>query len=212
MRERLIGELRSLGLEPQVRERPDCRGMPGSRTVSCSLTRNVVAVIGADRPGKALLLNAHYDSTPAGPGAADDGIGVATLLEVASILRTEPPAQPVILLFNEGEEFGLNGAGAFLDGDPLAGQVGSLINIEARGVSGPAFMFETSEPNGQAIAAFAAATAPPLRQFADRPISPSSSPIIPTSWCSRTAAGQRSTTRSSAMRRATIRPAIRSPR
>ena len=118
VRERLFGELRSLGLEPLVRTRQDCRGMPRSRTVSCSLTRNVVAVVGAERPGKALLLNAHYDSTPAGPGAADDGIGVATFLEVAANLRQRPPAQPVILLFNEGEEFGLNGAGAFLDGDP----------------------------------------------------------------------------------------------
>ena len=135
--------------------------MPGSRTISCSLTRNVVAVIGGDRPGKALLLNAHYDSTPAGPGAADDGIGVATLLEVATNLRQPPPTQPVILLFNEGEEFGLNGAGAFLDGDPLAGLVGSLINIEARGVDGPSFMFETSDPNGSAIAAFASATRRP---------------------------------------------------
>ena len=161
VRERLIGELRALGLDPQVRTRQDCRGMPGSRTISCSLTRNVVAVIGGEKPGKALLLNAHYDSTPAGPGAADDGIGVATLLEVAANLRQRPPAHPVMLLFNEGEEFGLNGAGAFLDGDPLAGLVGSLINIEARGVDGPAFMFETSEPNASAIAAFASATRRP---------------------------------------------------
>jgi hypothetical protein len=161
VRERMIAELRGLGLTPAVRTRQDCRGMPGSRTISCSLTRNVVAVIGGERPGKALLLNAHYDSTPAGPGAADDGIGVATLLEVAAHLRRRPPGQPVILLFNEGEEFGLNGAGAFVDGDPLAARVGSLINIEARGVSAPAFMFETSEPNGPAIAAFADATRRP---------------------------------------------------
>ena len=161
VRERLIGELRALGLAPEVRARQDCRAMPGSRSVNCTLTRNVVAVIGADRPGKALLLNAHYDSTPAGPGAADDGIGVATLLEVAANMRQQTPQQPVILLFNEGEEFGLNGAGAFIDGDPLAARVGSLINIEARGVSGPAFMFETSDPNGAAIAAFAKATRRP---------------------------------------------------
>ena len=161
VRERLIAELHVLGLEPEVRTRQDCRGLPGFRTISCSLTRNVVAVIGGEKPGKALLLNAHYDSTPAGPGAADDGIGVATILEVADNLRRRPPAQPIILLFNEGEEFGLNGAGAFIDGDPLAAQVGSLINIEARGVSGPAFMFETSEPNGPAIGAFAAASRRP---------------------------------------------------
>ncbi|MES2001665.1 MAG: M20/M25/M40 family metallo-hydrolase [Pseudomonadota bacterium] len=148
---RLVTELRALDLDPQVREREDCRGMPKSRTVSCSRTHNVVAVIGGDRPGKALLLNAHYDSTPTGPGAADDGIGVATLLEVAANLQAQPPAHPVILLFNEGEEYGLNGAGAFVDGDPLAAHVGALINIEARGVSGPAVMFETSEPNGAAL-------------------------------------------------------------
>jgi hypothetical protein len=161
VRERLIAELRAIGLAPQVRTREDCRGLPGFRTISCSRTRNAVAVIGGEKPGKALLLNAHYDSTPAGPGAADDGIGVATLLEVAANLQKRPSAQPVILLFNEGEEFGLNGAGAFIDGDPLAAQVGSLINIEARGVSGPAFMFETSEPNGPPIAAYSAATRRP---------------------------------------------------
>lgn len=161
VRARLIGELKALGLSPQVREREDCRGMPGSRTISCSRTRNVVAVIGGQLPGKALLLNAHYDSTPTGPGAADDGIGVGTLLEVAANLQAKPPAHPVILLFNEGEEFGLNGAGAFLDGDPLASQVGALINIESRGVSGPAVMFETSDPNGAALNDYAAGTARP---------------------------------------------------
>jgi len=161
VRGRLVAELQALGLKPEVRQREDCRGMPGSRTVSCSLTRNVVAVIGDDKPGKALLLNAHYDSTPTGPGAADDGIGVATLLEVAANLQAKPLPQPVILLFNEGEEYGLNGAGAFVSGDPLAGRVGQLINIEARGVSGPAWMFETSEPNGAAIASFAAAARRP---------------------------------------------------
>ena len=62
---------------------------------------------------RAVLLNAHYDSTPAGPGAADDGIGVATLLEVGSVLQHQPLKRPVILLFNEGEEYGLNGAAAF---------------------------------------------------------------------------------------------------
>lgn len=161
VRGRLMTELRAIGLQPEVRELQDCRSLPRGRTVSCSFTRNIVAVIAADKPGKALLLNAHYDSTPTGPGAADDGIGVATLLEVAADLQRRPPAQPVILLFNEGEEYGLNGAGAFVEGDPLAARVGSLINIESRGVSGPAFMFETSEPNGPAIQAFAAATSRP---------------------------------------------------
>ena len=171
VRDRLITEIASIGLKPEVHEALDCSGFPKSRTVSCSRARNIIAVIpGGQAP--ALLLNAHYDSTPTGPGAADDGIGVATLLEVGRHLRVERLARPVILLFNEGEEYGLNGAAAFVEGDPLARTVGKLINIEARGVSGPAFMFETNEPNGPALADFKAATRRPM-PIRSAPISPS---------------------------------------
>lgn len=160
VRGRLIAELRAIGLEPQVRERMDCNGTPKSRTVSCSMTRNVVASIGPTE-GRRILLNSHYDSTPTGPGASDDGIGVAAMLEVAALLQARPPARPVTFLFNEGEEYGLNGARAFVEGDPLAREVDTLINIDSRGVSGPAIMFETSNPNGPALADYARATARP---------------------------------------------------
>ena len=160
VRARLVAELRALGLAPQVRERMDCNGTPKSRAVSCSMTRNVVASLGPAE-GRRLLLNAHYDSTPTGPGASDDGIGVAIMLEVAGLLRAAPPPRPITLLFNEGEEFGLNGARAFIDSDPLARQVDSLINVESRGVSGPAVMFETNSPNGPAVADYARAAARP---------------------------------------------------
>jgi hypothetical protein len=160
VRERLIAELRALGLEAQIQEATDCSGFPKSRTVSCSHVRNVIAIVPGDPSRKALLINAHYDSTPTGPGAADDGIGVAVMLEVANILKSEPLGRPVILLFNEGEEYGLNGAAVFA-ASPLADRVGSVINIEARGVSGPAIMFETDNPNGRAIADYAASTARP---------------------------------------------------
>ena len=160
VRGRLIAELRAEGLDPQVREADDCRADTRARVVSCSHVRNVVASVGP-AGGKRLLLNAHYDSTPTGPGAADDGIGVAVLIEVAAQLRANPPPRGVTFLFNEGEEYGLNGASAFARHDPLAKQVDSMINIESRGVSGPATMFETSAPNGAAIADYAAATKRP---------------------------------------------------
>ena len=160
VRARLIAELRAVGLEPQVREAHDCRTDVRARVVSCSHVHNVVALVGPTT-GKRLLLNAHYDSTPTGPGAADDGIGVATLIEVAAQLKASPPPRGVTFLFNEGEEYGLNGASAFARHDPLARQIDSMINIESRGVNGPATMFETSAPNGPAIADFAAATKRP---------------------------------------------------
>lgn len=160
VRERLRTEMGAMGIESRVVEATDCSGFPKSRAVSCSHVRNVVATIPGDPGQKALLINAHYDSTPNGPGAADDGIGVAVMLEVANVLRRERSNRPIILLFNEGEEYGLNGAAAFVESD-FAKPIDRLINIEARGVSGPAIMFETSSPNGPALADFAAASAWP---------------------------------------------------
>jgi hypothetical protein len=155
VRARLTGELQAMGLRPVVRDQFACNDFQKARLVACARVHNVVAMLGPAK-GKALLLNAHYDSVPVGPGAADDGIGVATLLEIGSILKNRPLRRPLILLFNEGEELGLVGARAFL-ADPLSRNVDSLLNFEARGVTGPVTMFETSEPNASAVAAFAGA-------------------------------------------------------
>ncbi len=185
VRERLVAALRGMGLSPIVRDQFACNSLFKQRGVSCARVRNVIATIGP-ATGKAVLINAHYDSTPAGPGAGDDGVGVATMLEVAAILKrqclspfvsseveTRPSTslgtnenscslkRPVMLLFNEGEELGLLGARAFLS-DPLSRNVDALINLEARGVTGPVNMFETSRPNGAPIAAFAAASERPV--------------------------------------------------
>ncbi|MES2326645.1 MAG: M28 family peptidase [Pseudomonadota bacterium] len=161
VRGRLIAELKTIGIPSRVQEAEDCSGFPKSRVVSCSRVRNVIATVPGTAPGPHLLLSAHYDSTPTGPGAGDDGIGVATLLEVGSLLKTAPPPRPVTLLFNEGEEYGLNGAAAFVRRDPEARQINSLINIDGRGVGGPALMHETSDPNGAAMAVYAAAATHP---------------------------------------------------
>ena len=160
VRERIIDLLQQMGLKPIVRNQLACNELYKQRGVSCARVRNVMAAIGPP-VGKALLLNAHYDSTPVGPAAADDGIGVATLLEVAAILKDRPLKRPVVLLFNEGEELGLLGARAFL-ADPLSRNVDSLINLEARGVRGPVNMFETSRPNAAPIAIFKGAVAHPI--------------------------------------------------
>lgn len=154
VRARLVAELRALGLNPRITDDFTCNGAATGQTVSCARIRNVVATIGPAE-GRHVLLVSHYDSTPTGPGAADDGIGVASMLEVAALLRDRPLKRPVSLLFNEGEETGLIGARAFLERDPLAARVDSLVNLESRGTTGPAIMFETSRPNGRAIRHYA---------------------------------------------------------
>jgi hypothetical protein len=160
VRARLIGQIDAMGLHPIVRDQFACNEIYKQRGVSCARVKNLIVALGPSS-GKALLLNAHYDSTPVGPAAADDGVGVATLLEVASILKSERLKRPTIFLFNEGEELGLVGARAFM-ADPLSGRVDSLVNLEARGTTGPVTMFETSLPNGPPVRAFARAVDRPF--------------------------------------------------
>jgi hypothetical protein len=160
VRERLVGELRALGLQPRITDDFTCNGQATSQTVSCARIRNVVATLGP-AAGRHVLLVSHYDSTPTGPGAADDGVGVATMLELAALLRNRPLQRPVTLLFNEGEETGLIGARAFLERDPLAFRVDTLVNLESRGTTGPAIMFETDRPNGRAIRHYARSVSRP---------------------------------------------------
>ncbi|MFM8375362.1 MAG: M20/M25/M40 family metallo-hydrolase, partial [Phenylobacterium sp.] len=110
---------------------------------------NIVGVLpGRDRTAPALAIMAHYDSVPGSPGAADDAAGVAAALEVARILKARgAPARDVIFIITDGEEAGLLGADSFFARHPLAGRVGFLVNMEARGGGGLVQMFQTGARN-----------------------------------------------------------------
>ncbi|WP_300974445.1 M20/M25/M40 family metallo-hydrolase [Sphingomonas sp. LHG3406-1] len=154
VRDRLVTELRRMGLTPRIDDRFACNGLFKQRGVSCARVRNVIATLGPDNGKPHLLVNSHYDSVPVGPGASDAGMGVAAMLEAASLMKDRPLGRPVTFLFNEGEELGLVGARAFVDADPLSRRVDALINLEARGTAGPVNMFETSLPNRAPVALF----------------------------------------------------------
>lgn len=153
VRARLEAELRALGLAPELQTAFVC-----SDGGTCAHVENVLAVREGQQPGPLVLLMAHYDSVPAGPGAADDGAGSAALLEVARALGTAPaPRHGLVLLFTDGEEAGLLGAQAFADEHPLMRRVGVTVNVEARGTAGQSLLFETSGPGSAWLAAQAAA-------------------------------------------------------
>ena len=66
-----------------------------ARRAPIGLTARVSNII-AIRPGRrseAIGLLSHYDSVPAGPGAADDGLGVAVSLEAARVLAARADRQ-----------------------------------------------------------------------------------------------------------------------
>ncbi|MGE0180999.1 MAG: M20/M25/M40 family metallo-hydrolase [Parvularculaceae bacterium] len=153
VRERLLGEIRAIGFEPEVRDDFACRPATRWNAVSCARVRNVVFRTGPD-DGQAIMVMSHHDSVAAGPGAADDGAGMASALEIAAILKKRRPVKPIIFLITDGEEPGLIGAHSFVRKDPLAKTVAAVINMEARGASGPAILFQLSDPNGRDIHAY----------------------------------------------------------
>lgn len=163
VREYLVEELRKLGAEVHIEQGIGTASY--GRVFNAGLVNNIVATFQGEANTRAIMLVAHYDSVPEGPGAADDGAGLIVILEAIRALRVGPPIRnDLIVLFSDGEEArGLLGAQAFAAAHPgLKDRVAMMINLEARGSSGPALMFETSDNNGQLIGGFAKAAPYPM--------------------------------------------------
>jgi hypothetical protein len=161
VRERLLAEITALGHTPEVRDDFACRSSIKWGTSACARVRNVIFRMGP-AGGNAILVASHYDSVPAGPGASDDGAGVAASLEIAALLKERELQRPVIFLITEGEELALLGAASFVRKDPYAKDVAAIVNMEARGVAGQAIMFESGTPNGRELLAFAGKATRPV--------------------------------------------------
>jgi hypothetical protein len=90
VRDYLVGELRGLGVTPQV-QRATAAYYPVPGLLQAGTVENVLARLPGTAPsGKAFLLAAHYDSVPTGPGATDNGSGVASALETLRALKAGP--------------------------------------------------------------------------------------------------------------------------
>ncbi len=168
VRKRIVDELNRLGYKPSVQTAFSC-----SEYGSCATVANVVARLnGRDAAGAsarsgagdspAVLIAAHYDSVLAGPGVSDDGTGAAAVLEAARALKSLPtPQHSIVFLIDDGEEGGLLGARAFVEKHPWARSVRAVVNLEARGTSGPSIMFETGSANAWAARLYAKSASHP---------------------------------------------------
>ena len=149
VRDYLVAQLSILGLEPQIQ---NATGV-GTRSADAGRVQNILArITGGQSGGPAVLLVAHYDSVEAAPGAADDGAGIAAILETVRAVRAGVPLlHDIIVLFTDGEESGLLGAAAFVREHPWAKDVAMALNFEARGTAGRSLMFETGPGNLDAV-------------------------------------------------------------
>lgn len=168
-RARLLRELQALGLNARTQTRFSCRSPRRATILACATVTNVIANVEPGR-GKEVLLMAHTDSVPAGPGAADDGSGVAMLLETIRAMHARhfSAKHPITALFTDGEEVDLLGASAYLKDRTDRDEIGVVINLEARGNQGPSFLFQTSAGNSKLIDLYAAS----VKEFATSSLYP----------------------------------------
>ncbi|MGH7632893.1 MAG: M28 family peptidase, partial [Gemmatimonadaceae bacterium] len=153
----LVRTLRGIpGLDVTVQDASGAWRYPRSPGVLAYTVRNVLVRI-PGRDSAALLLSAHYDTPVGSKGAADDGVAVAALVEIARAVAAGPPlAHTVILNINDGEEQGLVGSHAFTR-HPWAHDVRAFVNLESAGPHGKAILFQAGPGNEWLTRAYAAA-------------------------------------------------------
>lgn len=162
----LFGRMQALGLNPQLQagalspeaiERLNRWG--GDPAAAGNQAVNIVGILPGLSPAPpAVLMMAHYDSAWGSPGAADDSAGVAAVLEAVRAIKERGPIdRTLIVLLTDAEELNLDGARIFFSEHPLRDRVGAVVNLEARGGGGRAFMFETGRGNAETIDLFSRA-------------------------------------------------------
>lgn len=166
VRDYILEQIRTIGLEPQVQEVFGLRSSPGY-VLGGPVENILVRMPGSSAEG-AILLVAHYDSTPGAPGAADNGSGTVILLELLRSLQvSDPLRQDVIFLFSDGEEPGMIGAQAFVDQHPWFRDVSLVVNLDTF-IKGPPQLREIYGGSGiwsQALACGSPSTRPGFVSF-----------------------------------------------
>ena len=171
VRDYLVGRLEKLGADNVSLFRYDSLTGPDNKHVTYTFdAANILAEFAPLQESEDttwLMLVAHYDSRYSQPmpkdtvwsyGAADDGYGVGTALEVLSqtLKQREHWKQGVKILFTDAEEVGMKGMIAMWEKDRQEfDNVGLMINLEARGSWGPCLLFETCPGNSKVMDLYA---------------------------------------------------------
>lgn len=158
VRERIVAHVEALGL---VVEQHATSAL-NRRTQQPVPLVNLLVFLPGTEPAGTIALASHHDSTPNGPGAADDAAAVAISLELLRYYQANPPKNNLLMLITDGEELGLLGAEKFVREHPRALDIDLLVNLEARGTSGPSCMFETADASLWSIQHYAAIAQRPI--------------------------------------------------
>lgn len=175
VREYLLSELEKLGVETKTYKYDDVH-LKNYSAYGDNAHENVdLENIYGEIKGKSdsyILLATHYDSAKAKEGrysqqegslgSADAGYALSTILETLRVIKESNTEleNGIKILFTDGEECGLLGAKEAVKEKEILEDVNYVINIEARGTSGPAIMFETSQDNNAVMDLYEASEKP----------------------------------------------------
>ena len=116
-------------------------------TVDASIEQRSATNVVADKPARnpaaqSVVIGAHLDSVPAGPGANDNGSGSALVLELAQVLATRDEPFTLRFALFGAEELGLYGSRNYVDRltDAERANTRAMINLDMVGV-GEAWRF-----------------------------------------------------------------------
>jgi Zn-dependent M28 family amino/carboxypeptidase len=100
-------------------------------------THNVIAETPGGDPGRVVVIGAHLDSVPRGPGINDNGSGSAGILEIAEVFAAQnrTPRNKLRFMWYSAEEFGLLGSQAYVDSlsEAQRDQIMAMINFDMIG-------------------------------------------------------------------------------
>ena len=149
----ILGQAKALGLPTEVQR---AEVAPGR------IAENVIVRLpGTANSARDVLLTAHYDSATSSPGAGDNGVSVAAMLESMRVLEADEPLKnDLVFLFTDGEELGGPGAEAFVNRDPAAKSVGVAFVFDSEPDSVTTDMRTTSPGDAWLIRQLIAASPP----------------------------------------------------
>lgn len=109
----VVEVLRSAGFETST---PTYQASGGADEGDSAPGRNVIAQTSSGDPARVVMIGAHLDSVPEGPGIVDNGSGVASLLEIATNLGPDPSVKNAVrFAFFDNEESGAIGSSGYLE-------------------------------------------------------------------------------------------------
>jgi Zn-dependent M28 family amino/carboxypeptidase len=126
-----------------------------STTVATKTSSNLIAELAPKKPrkaGKAVLLGAHLDSVPEGPGINDNGSGSGTILEIAEqMAEDKAPRNPVRFAFWGAEEAGLVGSTRYVQAltEEEGARIGLNLNFDM--LASPNFVRFVYDGDGSAF-------------------------------------------------------------